>query len=373
MLLGLDLYHNGQLQEFAPLVISIAVYCLWKFGRVSNQKHINWFLIPWSSFGILVLLFVYPFGIMHYAALLLYIAAFIFYLFKSRFYYVASIPLVFLLAGTLQFLMLHVAGSVLKQGILALFAVVLALIGMGVYKKYKQKAAVFSYGDPFLILAFLFVVSLYFFQDQTLLSQLAPGLLISLLFVFLRSRFASEQKWIPAVMALVWLLQPYYSFIGFIQIPAVFLREVQVLPFVLLVILGKWTLKGRYQSHTNKLQWFILIAVSFLLIEDGLQSSTVMDAIILGSLSLISILAGFYFKMKAYFFIGSGVLLLNVLLQTRPYWGNMPWWAYLLLAGTALISVASYHEWQKQQKSKGKESILIAFKNKLIRKLKEWD
>jgi hypothetical protein len=50
-------------------------------------------------------------------------------------------------------------------------------------------------------------------------------------------------------------------------------------------------------------------------------------------------LAGTFFRIKAYFFVGSGVLLLNVLLKTRPYWGNLPWWAYLLIAGSLLITV----------------------------------
>lgn len=373
LLFAMDLFNKGQHKEFVPFIISIAVYLLWAYGRATDQKHINWFLIPWSVFGILVILLVYPNTALHYSVILFYAAAFIFYLFKSAFYYLASIPIFLLWAGTLQFIMLHVANASFKQGILAVFAVLLALCGIWVYKKYKSKNVIFSYGEPFLICSLLFAVSLYLFQDHTLLSKMAPGLLISILFVILRGRFGNKLKWIPAVISFVWLLQPYYSFIGYIYIPAVFMREVQVLPFVLLIIFGKWILKGRYSAETNKLQWFVLAAVSFLLIADGLQSSTVMDAIILGTLSLLSILGGFYFKIKAYFFIGCGVLLLNVLLQTRPYWGNMPWWAYLLLAGTILISVASYHEWQKQQKSKGKETKFITFKNWLLRKLKEWN
>ena len=373
LLFAMDLLNNGQHKEFLPFIISIAVYLLWQFGRTSDQKHINWFLIPWSVFGILNVLLAYPNTFLYYSVILAYAAAFIFYLFKSRFYYLASIPLFLSWAGTLQFILLHVSNAGLKQGILAAFAVSLALSGMWVYKKYKQKAAMFSYSDPFLLGSLLFALSLYLFQSDAIIFKMAPGLLISGLIILMRTRFKGELMWIPAVISLLWLIQPYYSFIGYIHIPTVFMLEVQVLPLVLLVILGKMILKGRYRSKTNKLQWFVLIAVSFLLIEDGLQSSTVMDAIILGTLSLLSILGGFYFKIKVYFFVGCGVLLLNVLLQTRPFWGNMPWWAYLLLAGTILISVASYHEWQKQQKTKGKETVFITFKNWIMRKLKEWN
>jgi hypothetical protein len=103
-----------------------------------------------------------------------------------------------------------------------------------------------------------------------------------------------------------------------------------------------------------------------------LASNTVYDALIVGTLSLLSMLAGTFFRIKAYFFVGSGVLLLNVLLKTRPYWGNLPWWAYLLIAGSLLITVASYNEWQKQKTAKGEEAFILLWKNNIIKKLKEW-
>jgi hypothetical protein len=117
----------------------------------------------------------------------------------------------------------------------------------------------------------------------------------------------------------------------------------------------------------------VLLLAALLLVLDGLASSTVHDALILGSLSLISVLAGVWLRIKAYFFVGSGVLLLNVLLQTRPFWGNLPWWGYLLGAGTVLISVASFNEWNKQKKAKGEKTHLARMGEKLLAKLKQWD
>ncbi|KRG09804.1 hypothetical protein ACA29_22110 [Lederbergia galactosidilytica] len=63
-------------------------------------------------------------------------------------------------------------------------------------------------------------------------------------------------------------------------------------------------------------------------------------------------------------------MLFNVMYQTRPYWGNMPWWGYLLIVGLLLITIASYNEWQKQRKSEGK---LGRFMKKIIARLKEWN
>ena len=115
------------------------------------------------------------------------------------------------------------------------------------------------------------------------------------------------------------------------------------------------------------------MVVSLLLIQDGLESNTVYDALILGSLSLISMLAGMWLRVKAYFFVGAGVLLLNVLLQTRPFWGNLPWWGYLLIAGSILIGVASFNEWNKQKGARGEKTLLAKLKESLLMKMKNWN
>src|SRR5699024_11374375 len=57
------------------------------------------------------------------------------------------------------------------------------------------------------------------------------------------------------------------------------------------------------------------------------------------------------YQQKSFFFVGAGVLLLNVFLQTRPFWGALPWWAYLLIAGALLITVASYNERSEEHTS----------------------
>jgi hypothetical protein len=120
-----------------------------------------------------------------------------------------------------------------------------------------------------------------------------------------------------------YLLQPYYSILGNLNVPYLWDREVYVLPWIFLVIFIRLILKGRYVNITKPLEWGVLIVVSLLLIQDGLASNTIYDGIILGTLSLLSMLAGMFFQVKSYFFVGSGVLLLNVFLKTRPYWGNM--------------------------------------------------
>jgi len=108
------------------------------------------------------------------------------------------------------------------------------------------------------------------------------------------------------------------------------------------------------------------------LAESG-NHSRIYDAIIVGGLSLASIISGMHYRIKAYFFVGIGVLLLNVLLQTKSYWGNFPWWGYLILAGLTLIGFASSYELQKQKKDKDKKSFLQTKKEQLIKRFKDWN
>ena len=123
----------------------------------------------------------------------------------------------------------------------------------------------------------------------------------------------------------------------------------------------------------SMIQLIVLLIVTAILVTDALNSNTIYDAIIVGCLSLASILSGMHYRIKAYFFVGIGVLLLNVLLQTKPYWGNFPWWGYLIIAGLTLIGFASTYELQKQKKDNDKKSFLQTKKEQLIKRFKDWD
>jgi hypothetical protein len=90
-------------------------------------------------------------------------------------------------------------------------------------------------------------------------------------------------------------------------------------------------------------------------------------------LALVSIVAGMQLRTKSYFFVGIWVLLFNVMYQTKEYWGNMPWWGYLLIAGTTLIGIASYNEWNKQRTEKDRQNKVVGKVKQFLSSLKEWD
>ncbi|KHE67032.1 SCO7613 C-terminal domain-containing membrane protein, partial [Halobacillus sp. BBL2006] len=152
-------------------------------------------------------------------------------------------------------------------------------------------------------------------------------------------------------------------------VPDLIEAELQVLPLLsVMFVLRKRTWK-EFSSILNHVQFVVVLFIAAYLVVDAIQSHTIWDAWIIGGLSLISMIFGMQFRIKSYFFVGMGVLIFNVLYQTRPYWGNVPWWVYLLVAGLLLIGIASYNEWQKQRSNSDKplesklKRLWLSFKN----------
>ncbi|MBT2688204.1 hypothetical protein J7I93_08420 [Bacillus sp. ISL-47] len=368
------MYHiwDGEYSEFASLLVSCIIFAFWLNADQADKQRSILFLIPWSIVGILAFLSAYPFGWVPYVVSVLYAAGLIAYLHRLKLDILSGFPLFLILIGTMKFLYINQISPEVKILTAAGFGLTLALIGKTIYYRILSFEGNRKQVDSQTFIAFLFILSIYLFPAVSLWAKVIPGLLISMLIFWQRKRIPSTHSWVAKLLSGVVLLEPYYTFLRNIEISALITRELYVLPWIALIIFTRKIFKGRYGKLTNRLQWAVLIIVSLLLVQDGLASNTVYDALIVGTLSLFSMLAGTFFRIKAYFFVGSGVLLLNVLLQTRPYWGNLPWWAYLLIAGSLLITVASYNEWQKQKTAKGEETFISLWKNNIIRKLKEW-
>ena len=181
------------------------------------------------------------------------------------------------------------------------------------------------------------------------------------------------EKSIVKTMTAISVLLPYYTLLSQFELNHYIETELYTLPFIVLTIfLSRGTWK-EYKKVMTLIQWIVLLLVTFIIVSDALSSNTVYDAIIVGILSLASIISGMHYRVKAYFFIGIGVLLLNVFLQTKPLWGNFPWWGYLIIAGLTLMGFASFNEWQKQKTDSPKKSFLKIKKEQLLKKFKDWD
>ncbi|MDZ5472802.1 hypothetical protein SM124_13800 [Bacillus sp. 31A1R] len=367
------MFADGLTGELAFLVTSILIVIFWFLSTDVNKRRTNYYLVPFSILGIFSFVAAYPYDFTAFLLTIGYATGLLLFLHYIKWDFLVIVPLLSVLMGSLEFS--WNLDSIYQLSLLAGLGVILLLVSQYAYKSLlvSHSNFPFKYVDAYSVVSLLFFMCLYLLDRDFLFVKVLPGVLIVLTLWLQRKRVPYEWSWIPAFLAGAYLLEPYYSLLSELEIPALLEREAYVLPFVALIIYLQTCLKNRYKEITGKLQWGILIAVSLTLVQDGLESNTIYDALIVGSLSLISLLAGVFLRIKSYFFVGSGVLLLNVFLQTRPFWGNLPWWAYLLIAGSILIGVASYNEWQKQKVGKGEKTFLLGIKEKVISKLKQWD
>ncbi|MFE1244245.1 hypothetical protein ACFW35_08960 [Fictibacillus sp. NPDC058756] len=241
-----------------------------------------------------------------------------------------------------------------------------SMAGLIYNKNLFSKTLKFSI-DVFAVFGVIYV-SAGFTYSQGFLSTAGLSLLAILFYLHARrlGEFETGKRILQTISSL-FVMFAYYSFINQFEVPAIVNTELNVLPWILLsyVITRKtWSISDKMATSV---QYSLLGIIAALLIIDAMQSYQVMDAIILGTLSFVSIIYGFLSRQKSYFFTGMIVLLLNVLIQTRPYWGSMPWWVYLLLTGILLIGFASFNEFKKQ---KGIESPPL--KEVLLKKWNQW-
>lgn len=371
--LGMTLLDLDQYLHYAFLITSCVIAVLWYLIKEQGRKRVAYYLVPFSMVGIVSFITVYPYALEPFLVTVIYSVGLLFMMHKQKWDVLSVIPLI------LVYYALRIYSVPLDEWellLLALYGITLTTVGYFIYplfyQEIKEKGRMENI-DWYSVIGLVALGSLYLLKEEALWAKLLPGILITLYLIVQRKRIPRvPSKW-GVFVACAYLLQPYYALLGHIQIPELFERELYVLPWIIPAVFLKKMIDPRHKVIASRVQWAVLLVVALLLVQDGLASNTIYDAIIIGVLSLVSILGGMAFQIKSFFFVGSGVLLLNVFLQTRPYWGSMPWWVYLLIAGSILITVASYNEWHKQKASDGKDTLLSIFNKKVVQKLKKWD
>ncbi|OEH86986.1 hypothetical protein BHU72_01650 [Desulfuribacillus stibiiarsenatis] len=221
--------------------------------------------------------------------------------------------------------------------------------------------------DWYTLTAFVLTIQMMFIYQANLFLAVIPYLLIPYLLFSQIKRVDGAVTKIVQTITVVSILLPYYYLLYRLDVPRIIETELIVLPWILLVIVLSTRLWSSQQALMKKLEYGVLVAAAIFLLNDTLIQNNPLEGIILGILCLISIIGGFYKRKKSFFFIGIGTLGVNVLINTREYWGNLPWWAYLLAAGLILIVVASLNEIEKNNGGKkpkiNKEVIIEKFKS----------
>ncbi|WP_390355864.1 hypothetical protein [Virgibacillus halophilus] len=356
--------------HYTWLITSATAATVWFIARQPWTKRIAYLVVPFSVFGMLDFVMAQPFGLLLLIITAIYASGLLFILHAEEWDMFAFIPLAFVLYAINVY---SEAYPEQEYGLLVMFLAAVTLAGQSLYKNiYTNIDRKVLRVDWYTIAGLMPLIQLNFQTGESLWVRLLPGLFVATFIFLQRNRVPDiKPKWV-IFASIAYLLQPFYALLDRLDIPPLFEMECYVLPWVLLSVILQKTAGRKNRQITSYIQWTILVIVSLLLIQDGLDGGTVYDALVIGSLSLASMLGGMAYKMKSFFFVGSGVLLLNVFLQTRPFWGNMPWWGYLLIGGSLLIAVASYNEWHKQKSAEGRETLLSKCRRYLIQKFKEW-
>lgn len=376
VLLAMYLLDINQYAYYSFFIISVVLFVAWyTINRVWGRM-IAFYMAPFSVLGIISFILASPFSLALLAVTILYMTMLLFVMHKEKWDIFNAIPLLMVYVKLTIFGITRFDWEYAVQAMVVVSVIILLLVGRLVYssnyRESKDTRAMPAI-DWYTIVGFIAICTLYPLATDALWTKVLPGLLVSGTLILQRRRIPTAvPKWVVFV-ACSFLLQPYYTFITNTQVPELLEREMVVFPWVALIIYLKKVTGKSNRIPVNNIQWVVLVIVSLLLVQDGMASSTIYDALIIGILSLTSILGGMIFQLKSFFMVGAGVLLLNVFLQSRPFWGDLPWWMYLLVTGSILIAAASYNEWHKQKTASGKETLISRFNKEVVQKIKTWE
>lgn len=365
-----DIYH-----VYVMLISSILVGGLWLVLKGVWKSRILHYLIVFSLAGIIIINNNKVFGITEFLVTIIYTALILYLLHKSSLDKLGFVPLAALYFSIIKF---NVKFENVRPEVVLIsvgFFIIAKIIGEYLYDNlYRYKKDDKNHWsvkiDWYSLFALFMVESARGVEvyGSPLWVLLMPGLMLTVwMFSQVKRVDGIVSRWISTA-AYPCILYPYYTITSNIKIPQIIIRELNHLPLLLMVWLVYKFVWNDKEKVMRKIEMVLLIFIALTLFVDIIFYDRVADVIIFGILSLISLIAGIQYKIKSYFIVGSTALILNMGFETRNFWGNLPWWTYLLIAGIILIGYASSKEMQKGDKNKksikiNKEVIKKTFKD----------
>ncbi|MYL30399.1 hypothetical protein GLW03_11250 [Halobacillus halophilus] len=358
--------------EYAFMITTVILGMVWAVLSPSWRKRLDWFLIPFSIVGLALMMSRSgPTASFEIALMSAYVVITLVLIHFRRWWYVLFLPLL------LTLLMWDNIGQMWGRDVLipvlAAAAVLVYVAGWYLFRSLipsRQKVDAYA----FTALMYIGFLTIYTAGFGNVWVEGLPLLLTGAWMMGSASRwkrplFDKVSYTVGSACfygAYLWVLAGYRAYV-----PDLLEAELYTLPLLFVLYLLRKRTWHEYRGMMNHVQSALLLFIAAYLVSDAILSHTIWDAWIIGGLSVLSMLAGMQLKIKSYFFTGMGVLIFNVIYQTKPYWGRAPWWVYLLTAGLLLIGTASYNEWQKQQS--GKEKPVERKLKKWWLSLKQWD
>lgn len=360
---------------------AMIIIVLWSAANTGWKHLIEWYLIPFLHLVMFVhIAEVYAYGFPEkwtevWAGLVTVLLAGALYLLrKKKWENATAAPL---LLAFIYFVMY--AGSLsLVLGMIVLFVLmaVMLLLSKRDFSGFIKRTESTIIIDFYRIFGLLYVIAMnakVFANTTSVMSlEIFVSLLVVLYFLAIRVWTINlKERKIYAAAAITLCLYPYQVIVEQLPIPDVFVTEVYVVP-VLIIVPVLCRKIFAFGKTTQIVELVIVSFLFFVLIFDALEGNTLTDALIIGTISLISLLFGFMMKYKSFFLAGTGTILLNIYMNTNSLWGQMPWWFYLIIGGILLIAVASFFEWKKQKENTTSKEILERNKQRIKNWFNKW-
>ncbi|WP_129596467.1 hypothetical protein [Anaerophilus nitritogenes] len=365
------------LDYYIPFIVGTFVSLLWFKCSDLWKKRITMFLIPFNIVSICYINYHFKNPIIDFSFILGYTVLMLTILHYEKLQLFNILPLSLCTASLYIFYEKELNYDQTKMLIISIVVfIVIKIVGELLFEKLYEvskdglKVKIIHIDWYSVVSLHMLIQSFYYTVDAWgVLGKLIVPILMVYFFYSQINRAEEEiAKKIMKTITLITLMIPYYRFLNNIQIPKIIQRELDLLPWIGIQMVASCKIWTVYKSLMRKIEWGILVVISIILLTDIVIYDETKDALIFGVLSLISVIGGMQFKKKSYFFVGIGSLIINVLIKNQRLWANIPWWGYLLITGIVLITTASIHEMQKNNKiSKYKLSI-----EEIKNKFKNW-
>lgn len=365
---------------------SILIFVLWVILKEPFKKYLESYFSVIALGATIPIVNMYNFSITDYIYVLIAIAS-VCYIFNYRkINNLAIIPLIFIFIANGN-LNCSINGDKYKYYFVVIALVILLnIVGKFLveklfyilkkdHKAIKRKFAVIIEIDWYSIVGFMLLFSLLDIWDFDDKYRLVFGLITRILIVislYLQIGRVSEGilRKVIKTLTLSSILIPYYYLLNNIDSKySILSTEIYILPLIFITIVASRKIWYEYSAIVKFIEAVVVAFVVLILSTDILFRNSVGEAIVYGTVALISVILGLQLKLKTYFFTGIITLSFNVIFQMKGFFGKLPWWGYLLIAGLILITTASVNE---MKKNKG-EKLLKISKEDFINKFKGWN
>ena|GEM_PF-6233906 len=364
--------------SFIPFITALIYIAYWILAKPETKKRLMYFIVLFMSFSLPSFFFIDEgYSIIF---VLIYSGLLMFFIHQIRLFILLLWPMLFFILTWKFYVSTHLEGSIYLELTGALIAILtLTTVGLTTFKHPFQHSGKWVKDEP-IVDWYWFGSFIYVFAhpvpiDSGILMKMVPGLVITgLLYVQISRLESLHWRNILSTFTVISLLNPYYMLLNHLTLPSYVEAEAYLVPVIFILLF----LEKKIWSENNTLRLIHkigLVLAAVFIVYDAILENSLEEAITVGSLSLAAAIYGFYAKRLWYFTTGICIILLNVFLQTRPYWGNLPWWWYLFIGGGVLITIATLNEWKtkKNEQNGRKENLLQEFIKKIKLYFSGWN